>query len=151
MKKLSYLLSLLLLMTMTVFTSCKDDEDGPVLKTPAQEAAEKLIGTYTVTSATRDDVAVDLEGQTVTLTFNAEEDGTGGTFTSNNAGVLPGDTDLPASGTWAWSGANFNAVVVGGKTLNFTTPLGASPTTFTYTGTDAKGNFTARVTATKAN
>ena len=151
MKKLSYLLSLLLLMTMIVFTSCKKDPD-PVLKTDAQNAAEKLVGTYTVTNVTRsDDATVDLEGQTVTLTFAAKDDGTGGTFTSTNAGVLPGDADLPASGTWAWSGSNFKAVVINGTTLNFTSALGASPTIFTYAATDAKGNFTATVTATKNN
>ena len=147
MKRISYLFSLLLLMTFVAFTSCKKTEPE-VLKTPAQEAAEKLIGTYTVTNVTRSDNAtVDLEGQTVTLTFAAKEDGTGGTFTSSNAGVLPGDADLPASGTWAWSGSNFKAVVINGTTLNFTSALDADPIVFTYAATDAKGNFTATVTA----
>ena len=146
MKKLSYLLSLLLLMTMTVFTSCKDDE--PVIDdNPVQDRMDLIAGTHTVTAATYPGGSVDLTGQTVTLTFTAA-----GVYTGANTDVLPGD--FPASGTLTIPNAdNLNSARIGTTNINITS-VTATGMTFTYQATDPKINegapFTVTVTTTKA-
>ena len=146
MKRISYLFSLLLLMTFVAFTSCKK-EDPPVVVDPVEERLEEIAGTHTVTAATYPGGSVDLTGQTVTLTFTAT-----GVYTGANTDVLPGD--FPASGTLTIPNAdNLNNARIGTTDINITS-VTATGMTFTYQATDPKINegapFTVTVTTTKA-
>ncbi len=153
MKKLSYLLSLLFLMTLTVFTSCKDDEgDNPPAPTAQETKAKQLAGTWTVTNVTRPGVTGNVieDGQTVTLTFTED-----GTYSATNTDVMPGETPaFPSGTTWAWPNTtSTNSIVITPGNVNFNAlNVTDNSLTFTYTTQDAKSqgaDVNVTVTATK--
>ena len=110
MKRVTYLLSLILLMSFAVLTSCKDDE-----ATPPPEETEEEIKTGQLTAGDFDVTSVEVGGEVVeedspvTLTF-AE----GGAYTIAGGNLPePYGTDLPASGTWAFTDeTNFDEITL---------------------------------------
>ena len=146
MKRISYLFSLLFLMTFVAFTSCKTEEDPDPID-PVEERLALIDGTHTVTSVSAQPGGpVDLDGQVVTLTFTET-----GVYTGTNTDVLPGD--FPASGTLTIPNAsNLNAARIGTLNINITS-VTANGMTFTYQATDPKINggapFTVTVVTTK--
>lgn len=119
MKRTSYLLSILFLLVLTVFTSCKDDEQPE----SEQDRKTRQLTTeaFTVTEVTlagSEEYTVD---GTVTIRFNTN---TNFTVTGNAALPTPTEADaFPASGTWAFSDTqNFNTIVLtsGSNTINLT-------------------------------
>ena len=63
MKKISYLLSLLLMVTIIAFTGCGDDDDDDATSA-GDETLATLAGTWNVTSSTGD---VDVSGSSITF------------------------------------------------------------------------------------
>lgn len=140
-------------MSMTVFTSCKDDEgDGPTGPTELEQKTEQLEGTWNVTSVTRPGVTGNVleDGQNVTLTFTEA-----GGYTATNADVMPGETPaFPSGSNWAFPDENtFNRIIITPGDINFNvTTLNATTLNFTYTTQDAKSDgqdVTVTVNATK--
>lgn len=119
MKRTSYLLSILFLLVLTVFTSCKDDEQP---ETEADKKTRQLTsGAYTVDEVTlAGSEEYTLDG-TVTISFQ-----TNNTFTITGNAALPNPTatptePMPASGEWAFTDTqNFNSIALtsDGNTIN---------------------------------
>lgn len=154
MKRTSYLLSILFLAVLTIFTACKDD--GVPTPEPGEEETQHLTGgAWTVNSITLapDNAAHSFEGP-VTISFQENK-----TFTITGATELPNPTaaptdNMPASGSWEWTNDNFNAISLtsGGTTVPLTiTTLSESALTFTYAGAIPKpeDNVTVTVSATR--
>ena len=154
MKRLSYLLSTLLLMTLVVFTSCKDDTPEETLE--QQKTRLLTAGAFNVDA--------------VTLNPNTDFSFTGPTtitFSENNTFTIAGFESLPtvlaapegnfASGTWAWADTeNFDEITLtsGSDAVDLTiTSLDDNNLVFTYQGAEPKptpeNEVTVTVTATR--
>ncbi len=151
MKRISYLFSLLFLMTFVVFTSCKDDEPVVEQETEQDRKARQLAGTWNVTNVSRPGVNGNaIEGETVTLTFTEE-----GTYSATNADVMPGETPaFPSGNSWAWPNTtSTNSIVITPGNVNFNAlNVSATSLSFSYTTQDAKSqgaDATVTVTASK--
>lgn len=149
MKRTSYLLSILFLLVLTVFTSCKDDEQ------PESEQDRKTrqltAGAFTV-----DEVSLagseeyTLDG-TVTISFQ-----TNNTFTITGNAALPNPTatptdPMPASGTWEFTDTqNFNTIALtsdDGDTINLSiTTLDDNNLDFRYSAAEPKPTDDVQVT-----
>lgn len=149
MKRLSYLLSTLLLITLVVFTSCKDEA-------PEETLEQKQIRLLTAGA---------FNVQTVTLNPNTDYSFTGPTtitFSENNTFTIAGSESLPtpssapegnfASGTWEWKDTtNFDEVTLtsGTDVVDFTiTSLDDNNMVFTYQGAEPKPTDEVEVTVT---
>lgn len=141
MKRLSYFLSILLLMTLVVFSACKDDE---VAETLEQKQTRLLTsGPFTVSTVSLNpNTDWSFDGPT-TLTFNAENK----TFSVSGNTSLPmiaePDVAFPASGSWAWKDTeNFDEITLtsdsGSVDLTITN-LGDNSLVFSYAGFPVKG------------
>lgn len=140
MKRLSYFLSILLLVTLVVFSACKDDEVSETL----EEKQTRLLtsGPFTVSAVTLNpDTQWSYDGPT-SLTFNAENK----TFSVSGNTALPmiaePDINFPASGNWVWKDTqNFNEITLtaGSESVDLTiTNLDDNNLVFTYAGFPAK-------------
>ena len=138
MKRISYLLSLLLLMSLTLFTACKDDEGGDGTETPEQIKTRQLTdGPFTVSTVTKGGEAVTLDGP-VTITFNSN-----GTYAINGVLPSPHGTTMPATGTWSFKDTqNFGIVLNGGSdTVELTSVnIADNSLSFTYQGAGLKAS-----------
>lgn len=141
MKRLSYFLSVLLLMTLVVFSACKDDEVAETL----EEKQTRLLtsGAFTVNTVTLSPTTDwSFEGPTA-LTFNAENK----TFSVSGNASLPmiaePDVSFPASGTWVWKDTqNFDEITLtaDGESVDLTiTTLDDNSLVFSYPGFPSKG------------
>ena len=134
MKRISYLFSLLFLMTFVLFTSCKKEEE-PTPPTDLQLAIEQLTGTWNVTAIDRDGTAVEFT-TTPTLTFGATS------YSATGADVYPGDSPVfPSTGTWAFASEEkpFNQIIISPANVNFNNVnLSNTALSFTYTTQDEK-------------
>lgn len=155
MKRFSYLLSTLLLLTLVVFSSCKDD-------TPDETLEEQKIRQLTAGAFTVDEV---------TLNPSTEFAYTAGstiiTFSDNNTFTMAGYDALPtflsapegnfSSGTWSWTDTqNYDEVRLtsGDDVVDLTiTSLDDNNLVFTYQGAEpkpiAEDEVTVTVTATR--
>lgn len=117
MKRISYLLSILFLLVLTVFTSCKDDEQS---ESEADRKTRQLTsGAFTVDEVTLADNEEYTVDGTVSIRFNSNTE-----FTVSGNAALPtpsGADAFPASGNWAFTDTqNFNTIALtsGGNTIN---------------------------------
>lgn len=141
MKKASYYLSLIFVMTLAIFTSCKDDDNGGTTD-PTQEEikTEQLTSSPFTVDVLEMDGEDALDGQNITLDF--QESGsysiTGGTLPD----PAPFGTTMPASGTWAFSDTdNFNRITLtsGGTSVELNvTVLNDDELVFQYAGAGVK-------------
>lgn len=126
MKRISYLVTLVFLMGLTMF-SCKDDTQD---ETPEQKSTKILTaGPYTVAT-------VDGEALAGTVTINFKSDNKA---FSVSGGELP--APFPSSGSWAFSGTDFKNITLtsGGTTLPLTVnTLSDNALIFTYPGSGVK-------------
>lgn len=126
MKRISYLVTLVFLMGLTMF-SCKDDTQA---ETEEQKNTRILTaGPYTVNTVDGEALA-----GTVTITFNSANK----TF-SVSGGELP--APFPASGSWAFSGTDFKNITLtsGATTLALSVnTLTDNALIFTYPGSGVK-------------
>lgn len=133
MKRLSYLVTLVFLMGLTLF-SCKDDE-AP--ETTEQKNTRLLTsGPFTVATVDRGEGPVAPTG-TVTISFNE----TNKTYSVTGADNLP--APFPASGSWVFTDqTNFNRITLTGgdnQTQALTiTELTENALTFTYQASGVK-------------
>lgn len=152
MKRLSYLLSTLLLMTLVVFSSCKDDTVEETLE--EQKNRQLTAGAFNVQTVTLDpSTDFSFTGPT-TITFSANN-----TFTMAGYDALPSVAGAPegnfSSGTWAWTDAqNFDEIRLtsGTDVVDLTiTSLDDNNLVFTYLGAEPKPDdeVTVTVTATR--
>lgn len=139
MKRTSYLLSILFILVLTVFASCKDDE---VTETE-EEAKTRLLtsGAFTVDEVSLGSGDYTFQGP---ATINFEDNNTF-TITGNEALPNPVSTPtdaLPASGEWSFTDTqNFNAIALtsGGTTVDLTiSTLSESDLVFRYQGAEPK-------------
>lgn len=148
MKRTSYLLSILFVLVLTVFASCKDDE---VAETEAERKTRFLTsgGAFTVDEVTLGTGEYTFEGPTA-INFQANN-----TFTISGNDALPNPASdpnnaLPASGTWAFTDMqNYNtiALTAGTTTVNLSiTTLTESELVFRYTGAEPKPTDEVQVT-----
>lgn len=147
MKRTSYLLSILFLLVLTLFTSCKDD-DAP--ETEEDRKRRQLTSApFTVNTVTIDsEEDTSFEGPT-TITFQNSN-----TFSISGNTALPDarstSEPLPSSGEWAFTDQqNFNtiALTADGATVDLTIiTLSDSELVFSYTGAGTKAEDEVQVT-----
>lgn len=150
MKRLSYLLSTFLLMTLVVFSSCKDDTPEETLE--QKQTRLLTAGAFNVQTVTLNpDTDYSFTGPT-TITFSESNN----TFTIAGFESLPKPANAPegnfASGTWEWKDAtNFDEVTLtsGTDKLDIViTSLDENSMVFTYTGAEPKPGDEVAVTVT---
>lgn len=139
MKKASHLLSILLLMTLVVFTSCKDDTDEV---DPLEENTTLLTAEpFNVSTVTLEpDVDYNFTGP-ATLTFEET-----GTYTLSGGEYLPEVLNIaapiPTNGTWSFTDTeNFDEITLtsGSESVVLTlTSLTEDGLVFSYTGGEPK-------------
>lgn len=149
MKKASYLLSVLFLMTLVVFTSCKDDKVEP---TPLEEKTSLLTaGPFEVeTVALAPEVDYSFTGP-ATITFSEN-----GTYTLSGGDALPmvmsTGTSIPATGQWEFTDTtNLNKIALtsGSEEVILTvTSLTENGIVFSYPGAEPKPSDAVEVTVT---
>lgn len=147
MKRTSYLLSILFLLVLTVFTSCKDDDEP---ETELDRKTRQLTsGAFTINEVTLGTGDYAYDGS-ATINFQ-----TNNTFTITGNDALPNpasdpNNSLPASGTWAFTDMqNYNAIALtsGNTTVNLSiTTLSDSELVFRYTGAEPKPTDEVQVT-----
>lgn len=141
MKKVSYFLSLIFVMALAIFTSCKDDDNGgPPDPTQEEIKTEQLTSspfTVNVVEVNGEDA---LDGQNITLTFR--EDGTYSISGGDLPDPAPFGTDMPTSGNWSFTDTdNFNRITLtsGGTSVELNvTVLNDDEFVFQYTGAGVK-------------
>lgn len=149
MKRTSYLLSILFLLVLTVFTSsCKDDGDPETEEDRKRRQLTTAPFTVnTVTIGSEEDET--FEGPT-TITFLNNN-----TFSISGNEALPNPASaptnpLPASGEWAFTDTqNFNAIRLssGNTTVNLSiTTLSDTELVFRYTAAEPKPTDEVQVT-----
>lgn len=147
MKKITQLLSALVFCSLMIFISCnKGNDDEPEVVDPRDAQAEKLEGTWNVTSAEFEKAPrEDWKSASIKFTYNYDTDA--GTYTvsgvpeeqdgDDEAKVLGG-----SSGTWSFKSETETGVIVRGDGVEMTIDnLSDSALGLTFTITDA----TARV------
>ncbi|WP_152425111.1 hypothetical protein [Nafulsella turpanensis] len=149
MKKASHLLSVLFLMALVIFTSCKDDT---VEETPLEENTRILTAGPFEVSTVALDPAVDYNFTgTSTLTFSEN-----GTYTITGGDALPmvlsTGASIPASGEWSFTDTeNFNEITLvnGSESVELTvTSLTDNEIVFSYAGAEPKPTDEVEVTVT---
>ena len=132
-KKISYLLSLILVCTLVVLTNCgKDDDDGnPTEMTEQQKAAKALAdgSPWQVTTVvsmpegTTDEGAVksielsfDTSGSDATIAPAGFEASSSGNFFTSESGA-----------TWSWEGTGVSAINLTGSSVDALTNIQYSP------------------------
>lgn len=144
MKKTSYLLSMLFLVVLTIFSACKPDGPDPEEETAEEKATRQLTeSAFNVNTVTLSpDADYSFEGP---VAINFQENNT---FTISNSAELPNPAitptnPLPASGTWAFSGGGFSAITLSADgtdiALSITT-LDDTNLNFQYAGVEPKDN-----------
>lgn len=153
MKSISYALSLLLLIGLSVFTSCKDDTTE---ETEEQRVIRQLTsGAFTVTEVSLiPDTEFNFEGP-ATINFSDNK-----TFVIEGAESLPNPsstagTALPGAGTWSFTDTqNYNqlSLSASGSTVDITIiSLDDHELVFEYLGAEPKpeDEVTVRVRASR--
>lgn len=109
MKHLRFVLAALVCLSMTFFISCGGDgggggNNGP---DPAEEQADKLVSTWSISSngaVLESDIVEGWDSFSITITG----DGSGGGYTTTGTG----STDVwPNSGTWMFDGEDIGTVI----------------------------------------
>ncbi len=151
MKKLSYLLSTLFLLTLVIFTSCKDDSSEPEETLEEEQTRLLTSGAFTVDAVSlAGDTEFSFTGPT-TITFSENN-----TFNITGFEALPSVFNAPegnfASGTWEWKDAtNFDEVTLtsGSDMVDLTiTSLDDNNLVFNYPGAEPKPADEVEVTVT---
>ena len=154
MKRISYLLSLMLLMGLTLFTACGKDAPKPNEKTPEELKTEQLTSAaFTISSVKKGEETVTIDPAAV-ITFKSD-----GTYSLTNGSNLPtpvGST-MAATGTWVFKDKdNFDEITLtptGSAAIELTTvSLTDNSLTFSYPGVGVKAEsepVTVAVTATR--
>ena len=148
MKRASHLLSVLFLMTLVVFTSCKDDTEVD----PLEEKTSLLTASpFTVSTVTLEpDVDYNFTGP-ATLTFTEN-----GTYTLTGGDALPmvlsTGAAVPETGQWSFTDTeNFNEITLtnGSESVVLTvTSLTENEIVFSYPGAEPKPTNEVEVTVT---
>jgi hypothetical protein len=136
MKVMHRMLSVLVALAMAVsLTNCDDDKGGGKSEEEAQ--LEKLVGTWTLTSATLDGDSrtTDFPGLTLTLSGTFTQ---GGTYSYSFTGTRPNPSPWPESGTWKFD-SNPNSQIIrlnDSQKMNYSLGNGNSQLTieFNYQG-----------------
>lgn len=138
MKRLSYLLSLLFLMNLTLFTACKDDDQpGPDPKTDEEVKTEQLTsGAFTVQEVTKGGENV-TPATKPTITFNSN-----GTYQITGELPTPQGATLGSSGEWKFTDTTnwgITLIPTGSEAVQLTSvTLTDSNLNFTYQGAGLK-------------
>ncbi len=130
MKKLKYIFSAVVIVSILGLCACGDDDDPT-----AQELAfEKLAGTWSLANGG----SVVIDGQDASLNFSGFSFSfTDGTYTTANAGDL-----FRATGTWSWQDEAAQRITIDdGKTITITTLTEQQFVfSFTFNGTGGVAN-----------
>ncbi len=137
MKKLSNLLAALVFGSLVIFMSCGGDGDDPAPTAEELQAALLTTGAWPVTGSPTyaGTPEGDWSGFTITLTGNADGDGSGGYSTS---GTPEGYEDvMPSSGSWSFKAGTDGRTIVrtGGSAGDVEMAVTVSGTTLSLTFT----------------
>jgi hypothetical protein len=136
------MLSILVAVCMAAaLTNCDDDGGGGSSEEQAQ--LDKLVGTWTLSSASLDGTArtTDFPGLTLTLSGTFSQ---GGTYAYSFSGTRPNPSPWPASGTWKFD-ANPSSQIIrldDGQKMNYSLGNGNAQLTieFNYQGAGFAGS-----------
>lgn len=149
MKKASHLLSVLFLMILVVFTSCKDDAPKETLEQKNTRLLTEEAFTVNEVSLTGD-VDYSYTGGT-TITFSENN-----TFNVSGGEALPGlgiNVPFPASGDWSFTDkTNFDEITLtsGGEEVVLTlTTIDENNLVFSYDGVEVKEDVNVTVNASR--
>lgn len=142
MKNLKHLLAALVFVSLSIFISCGKDEGGGGTKTdPADDQAELLVDTWTLTSnGAQLESAAQADWNGLTLTYTG--DGDGGSYTTSGSQ----STEVwPNSGNWEFDGTDIGTIVRSDGVEMDISSVSSSGLTLSFTISSSSGTRTSGV------